>query len=416
MDMKLFHLLLICLILASAPAISQTNTFPSTGPVGIGTLAPDEMLTIKYASGNSGGMAFRNPDNTPIFSVYTDQGTNAILNGYNDLDLTATFGSIKYLLNGQEAMRLSPEGNLGIGTASPPAVAGWKLVDVTSSGSNSRIYLHAAGQAGVNGGGALAQVNNDLYLQNYQNAALIFGTNAANMMRLSPGGNLLVGTAADAGYKLDIAGTTRSTGALTVGDAAVASGRITLQSLDRADFRMKTGGSTDDAFSIYAYGGNTGSNYCQLGTNRASLYLDTRTNIAPFRFFTATTDLMDIFSSGNVGIGMNNTDNGYKLAVNGDVAAKRIQVTPSGWPDYVFDSAYALPGLPEVERFIQSNKHLPGMPSAAAVEKTGVDLGGNQAVLLKKIEELTLYIIEQNKRIEKLEKSLAGRKAAGGKK
>jgi len=63
--MKFFHFLLIVFVLASFPAISQTNTFPSTGPVGIGTLAPDEMLTIKYASGNSGGMALRRADNTP---------------------------------------------------------------------------------------------------------------------------------------------------------------------------------------------------------------------------------------------------------------------------------------------------------------------------------------------------------------
>jgi len=67
--MKFRSLSLICLLLLSVPAISQTNIFPTTGPVGIGTLTPDEMLTIKYPSGNSGGMAFRNVENTAICSL-----------------------------------------------------------------------------------------------------------------------------------------------------------------------------------------------------------------------------------------------------------------------------------------------------------------------------------------------------------
>jgi hypothetical protein len=56
--------------------------------------------------------------------------------------------------------------------------------------------------------------------------------------------------------------------------------------------------------------------------------------------------------------------------------------------------------LYQVEKYIQQNKHLPDVPSAAEVKKEGIDLGDNQAVLLKKIEELTLYIIEQNKKLE----------------
>jgi len=346
---------------------------------------------------------------------FTDQGANAQLTGYNDLNLAATFGSIKYFTNGQEVMRVTPQG-VGIGTTSIIVPLGWRVMDITSSGTNSRLHLHASGQAGVNGGSTVAQVSNDFYLQNYQNGALIFGTNGENMMRLSPSANLLLGTTYDAGYKLDIMGSTRTIGRLVVGDATVSQGKITLSSLDRADFQMKTGGSSDDAFSIYTYGGNIGSNYCQMGTARATLYLDTRSSIAPFRFFTGTTDIMDMFSSGNIGIGTNNTDMGYKLAVNGNVAAQRITVTPGGWPDYVFDKNHRLPTLAEVERFIQQHKHLPEVPSAATVEKSGVDLGDNQATLLKKIEELTLYIIDQNKRIEKLETALAGTSAGSRKK
>lgn len=114
-----------------------------------------------------------------------------------------------------------------------------------------------------------------------------------------------------------------------------------------------------------------------------------------------TTDLF-VGGEGNVGIGT--TEPGqYKLAVEGKIGARKVVVTQTPWADYVFEKDYHLPTLAEVEKYIQQYKHLPDVPSAAEVEENGLDLGGNQAVLLKKIEELTLYIIEQNKKIEQLE-------------
>lgn len=94
------------------------------------------------------------------------------------------------------------------------------------------------------------------------------------------------------------------------------------------------------------------------------------------------------------------------LDVNGNIKTRKIKVTQTDWPDYVFDSAYRLASIKQVEKYIQQNKHLPDVPSAAEVQRDGVDLGNNQTVLLKKIEELTLYIIEQNKRMEMLEKKV----------
>jgi hypothetical protein len=108
---------------------------------------------------------------------------------------------------------------------------------------------------------------------------------------------------------------------------------------------------------------------------------------------------------GNVGIGTNNPQ--AKLAVNGDIFSKKVKVTQSGWPDYVFASGYRLRSLSEVEQFIKQQQHLPDVPSATAVEKDGLDLGDNQVTLLKKIEELTLYLIAQNKKLELLQKEVA---------
>ncbi|MBV4358898.1 hypothetical protein [Pinibacter aurantiacus] len=114
--------------------------------------------------------------------------------------------------------------------------------------------------------------------------------------------------------------------------------------------------------------------------------------------------------SGNVGIGT--AAPSEMLAVNGNIRAQKVIVTTNGWADYVFESSYKLPALDSIAAFIKTNKHLPEMPAAAAVEKDGQDLGEIQKLLLKKIEELTLYTIQlqqENKdlksRVEKLETS-----------
>ena len=110
--------------------------------------------------------------------------------------------------------------------------------------------------------------------------------------------------------------------------------------------------------------------------------------------------LMILTYDGRLGIGTWEPGN-YKLAVNGDVRAKSVTVE-TGWSDFVFDTDYKLLSLSEIEQFINKNKHLPEIPSAKEVEENGINLGDMQAKLLMKIEELTLYIIEQQKSIEEL--------------
>jgi hypothetical protein len=88
------------------------------------------------------------------------------------------------------------------------------------------------------------------------------------------------------------------------------------------------------------------------------------------------------------------------LAIHGTIQAKKLILSPDGWADYVFDSSYQLPSLTEVEAYIHREHHLPGIPSAAQVKKDSLDIGAGQTALLKKIEELTLYNIDQQKKIE----------------
>ena len=96
---------------------------------------------------------------------------------------------------------------------------------------------------------------------------------------------------------------------------------------------------------------------------------------------------------------------GYEMAVNGSAIFTKVVVKPyANWPDFVFDSLYRLAPLGGLEKFIKTNHHLPDVPAADSVERTGIDVGGNQAVLLKKIEELTLYLIQQQKELQELKK------------
>jgi hypothetical protein len=90
----------------------------------------------------------------------------------------------------------------------------------------------------------------------------------------------------------------------------------------------------------------------------------------------------------------------------GGILTEKVRVATNGttfWADFVFDKNYKLRPLSEVESYIKTNNHLPEIPSTADVTKNGIDLAETQALLLQKVEELTLYVIEQNKKIEKLE-------------
>lgn len=118
----------------------------------------------------------------------------------------------------------------------------------------------------------------------------------------------------------------------------------------------------------------------------------------------ASTKLI-IKNNGNIGIGTETPD--AKLAVNGDIHTKEVRVDLNNWPDYVFMQNYKLPTIKEVELHIKEKGHLINMPSAKTIETDGLKIGEITRLQQEKIEELTLYIIELNKRIETLEKQIS---------
>jgi hypothetical protein len=178
---------------------------------------------------------------------------------------------------------------------------------------------------------------------------------------------------------------------------------LLLYNTDSAKFQYYNGSSwnilgagTGSSTAGWGVAGNTGSPTQFIGTTNSQSLILKANNIEGMR----------IFPTGQIGVGVGNItgfpgeDANIKLFIEGWVKARTIKVDADTWADYVFSKQYQLPGLKEVEAFIKKHQHLPGVPSATEVKDKGLDLGANQAVLLKKIEELTLYAIEQNKNLE----------------
>ena len=92
------------------------------------------------------------------------------------------------------------------------------------------------------------------------------------------------------------------------------------------------------------------------------------------------------------------------MRVDGTIKASLINVVTNVWADDVFEKDYALPNTTEIEKYINENGHLPGVPSAQQVTTEGIDVAEMSAALLRKIEELTLIV--QNKEIEKLKEQI----------
>jgi hypothetical protein len=237
-------------------------------------------------------------------------------------------------------------GNVGIGTTSPIS-----KLDVRGS-----VYLPSGQSYWI---GSNADSGNRLRLHHAGSAgyidyapSLYFRSGATNVMFLGQNGNIGIGTTSPA-YKLDVSGVLRTTGnALFNGNVGI--------------------GTTSPAYKLDVNG--------VLRTTGNALV------------------------SGNVGIGT--TSPAYKLDVSGIIRATEVKIETGG-ADFVFSDDYHLKPLPEVESFIKANKHLPEIPSAAEMkENEGMGIGEMQTKLLQKIEELTLYLIQQENTIRELKSEI----------
>jgi hypothetical protein len=153
------------------------------------------------------------------------------------------------------------------------------------------------------------------------------------------------------------------------------------------------------------------------GAGNTLLYLDTERDWAFEQFKTDQYTALKLRSIGGGGnrnfiidtdgrVGINTDTPSHKLAVNGTIRTKEVIVEEQNWPDFVFTEGYDLPTLEEVAAHVDAEGHLPDVPSAASAEANGVKVGAMQRTLLQKIEELTLYAIDQDEENARLRSQL----------
>jgi len=507
------------------------NSFPASGNVGIGTTAPADNLEVK---GANTGVRISGSLNDDLFlnfgaggTVYHQIKSNAS-GGFLDIIAGGSAGggghNIRFITDNVEKMRLTSNGNIGIGTVNPLS----KLdVNGTSIFRNSLMVDYGTANKFVqlrDDGLYMSRISdgsypnairaNDNYLTYDTRLGHRFAVNELLGLSIAENGKVGVGIYAPTA-NLDVLGSAKinisnnsdnfivkASGAqnwnpfvdFKVNDADGVSNAYGLNVLAYNDYQnrvlkinqynstavMFTGGMFRFADLTAFEGGITNQNHADFDIKLR--FNSSNSNPTAIRFYSENlgyTPIMSVMQTGNVGIGnsapserlevvgnikttglvltanagagkvLTSDANGnaswqtslggsgtgnwsssgsniynanaglvvigavpatlpidanLKLAVNGNIYAQKLKITQDGWADYVFDPGYHLRPLRELQSFIQTNKHLPEIPSAAEVEKNGIDVGDTQTILLKKIEELTLYMIEQNKQMEQLQK------------
>lgn len=380
----------------------------NNGNIGIGTTSPGARLAFPNVDeiNDPIGLTWFNPSPL-LYGIYRTAGTwsapdyqqlKMMWNTGIVLDPGTAYGKCYVDIAGN-GLRVT-SGNVGIGITNPVA-----LLSLGGSVGNAKLALWEGESGGGVGrmGFGVASGQFRMYLPGSDNRFSFLSNEAGTneLMTVLGTGNVGIGTATPA-EKLDVSGNVKATG-LILPTGAAAGKVLTSDANGNATWQTATGSSAG-----WAFGGNPVAALTSIGTS-SNYDLPIVTN---------NTERMRIGANGNIGIGtVNINDLSYKLFVEGNIRTRKIRVDHDSWPDYVFDYNYQLTPLKEVEQYIQQQKHLPEVPSAAEVKKEGVDLGNNQAILLKKVEELTLYIIQQQKqletqqkRIEMLEKKVAEKK------
>ena len=400
--MKKYILTAIAAILTTSISFAQTNTFPTTGNVGIGTTSPTQALTFAASKLQT---FYNTTDqttnyeravlgwNTNVFQIALGAGGTGIARNMQ-LGAAGTFLNLGLISATNAAMELRRDNT---STSTLLAVTSANLQ--SSSGVQNAIAVvptfNQSGTAGYRG----------LWIAPFESAT------GSGLKYLIDAGTISAanGTGTYASkFNVDNNGNVGTAGGLTVTNGSAeqfSRAIISLQNtqtanapsfmiLDQKEASSNTGFSSlrirkaNSNFSAYIDYMEIDEATNNINFNGGQAVGETRGNV--------------LIPNGSVGIGTSNTYT-YKLAVNGSAIATSMTVKLlSDWPDYVFNKNYQLSSLDAVKTYIDQNHHLPDMPSAGEVEKNGLNLGEINKQLTKKVEELTLYLIELKKEVEQL--------------
>lgn len=365
---QIFYVLLVLFGLENA----------KTQNVGVGTSNPPAKLSIL---GNPSSPSIPSSTSTGVFRV------GIALNEGIDIGKQIMSPYSGWIQAGYDSnadpLALQPlGGSVGIGTMSPNAqlqlgntASNRKLVLFESTNNDHQFY-----GLGINTSMLRYQV--DATTSSHTFYAGNTASTSTEIMRIQGNGNVGIGTPSPTD-KLDV------------------NGNISMRGLTIFEFGKGVAGKEVNAGKVgYNAFGQDGLTFVGGGT--------TTTNRKVFFFAEGGTSFSgNINALTTISVGTPNVPAGYKVAVDGKIIAEELRIQNStAWPDYVFESDYKLLPLAEVEKHISAKKHLPDVPSAKEVSIDGFSIGEMQKILLRKIEELTLYIIEQEKQIELLKSKI----------